>query len=338
MRALVVVNPHATATSRHLREILLQALGRAASVDVAATHYRGHGIALGAQARNDGVDLVVTLGGDGTVNEVVNGLLGDGSLADGPSADTRPLPTFAVVPGGSANVFVRTLGFSRDPIAASAQLLESIRRDRTRAIGLGRVGSRWFTFNAGFGFDAEVIERVERYRSQGREASPALYVQAALAQFARARDRRYPSVTLTGGPGGPVGGLFFGIVANAAPWTYLGPRPVNLLPRASFDTGLDLLAPRSMRTSTLARVAARAAIAARPSGRPRHSMLELHDLDEFTLTSTVPLPVQVDGDFLGRHSTATFTAQSRAITVLAGPRGAAPLRLSAPRRRILKAR
>src|SRR3712207_770131 len=129
MRALVVVNPAATATTARLRDTLVTTLAGELKVDVVETRHRGHGRDLGVQAAADGVDVVVTIGGDGTVNEVVNGL-----LADGPSPR---LPMLAVVPGGSTNVFSRALGRSRDPQRATAEILESLRAGRTRLISLG---------------------------------------------------------------------------------------------------------------------------------------------------------------------------------------------------------
>ncbi len=319
MRALLVVNPKATATTHRIRDILLNALGREISVEVAETERRGHAITLAEKARADGIETVIALGGDGTVNEVVNGLLaaGIGSAATGADAGTDT-PTLGVIPGGSANVFSRALGFSRDPLQATSQLLDAIRSGRTRRINLGRVESRWFIFNAGFGFDAEVIERVERSRVAGHEATPGLYLRSTVGQLLRGTDRRHPTITLVDGHDGAVDGIFAAIIANAAPWTYLGPRAINLVPAASFDSGLDLLATRTMNPLRMAAIAGKVTLAKEPRLRGR-ALLQLHDLAEFTLTSTVPRPVQVDGDFLGRQTSVTFTSEARAIRVIDGP-------------------
>src|SRR3954453_15529976 len=155
MRALVVVNPAATATTARGRDVLVRALASDLKVDLAETSHRGHARELGAQAAADGFDVVVTLGGDGTVNEVVNGL-----LENGPAPH---LPVLAVVPGGSTNVFSRALGRSRDPIEATAEILASVRAGRTRLVSLGTASAtgtedaeadtwtppRWFVFAAG---------------------------------------------------------------------------------------------------------------------------------------------------------------------------------------------
>src|SRR5690242_5456329 len=131
MRALVVVNPMATATSPKTRDVLVRALGSELKVDLAETEYRGHARQLGTRAVEDGADVVVVLGGDGTVNEVVNGL-----LEHGPG---EHVPALAVVPGGSTNVFSRALGRSRFPVDATAEILDSLRAGRTRSVSLGTV-------------------------------------------------------------------------------------------------------------------------------------------------------------------------------------------------------
>src|SRR5436305_856064 len=150
MRALVVVNPAATATTPKVRDVLVRALASELKVDVVETEHRGHGRELGRRAVEDGIDVVVTLGGDGTVNEVVNGM-----LEHGPAAH---VPTLAVVPGGSTNVFARALGRSRNPVEATAEILDSLRAGRTRRVSLGTASAsgtegasewtqpRWFVF------------------------------------------------------------------------------------------------------------------------------------------------------------------------------------------------
>src|SRR3954465_11606649 len=182
MRALVVVNPAATSTTVKMRDVLVGALASELKVDVVETSHRGHGRDLGAQAAADGIDVVVAVGGDGTVNELANGL-----LAKGPGPH---LPTLAVVPGGSTNVFSRALGRSRDPVEATGEILDSLRAGRTRLISLGTASActeeegtagggtapRWFVFAAGMGYDADVIARVEAQRARGRRSTGALYV------------------------------------------------------------------------------------------------------------------------------------------------------------------
>ncbi len=305
MRALLVVNPQATATTRRGRDILARALGSEVRVEVAQTLGRGHAIALGRQATADKLDLVVALGGDGTVNEVINGLLANGVAAG--------VPAFAVVPGGSANVFSRALGAPRDPIEATSAILDALRAGRSRSVGLGRADDRWFTFNAGLGFDAEVVRRVEAHRRDGRGASPGLYVRAAVAEFFGA-DRRHPLLTLHRPGVDPIDRLFFAIISNTSPWTYLGDRPVNPTPGASFDGGLDVFSMRSMRTLRVLRAAGQA-LRRRPRVRGR-STLHLHDTPDMTITAARPAGLQVDGDFVGQRRSVRFTAVADALRVV----------------------
>lgn len=305
MRALVVVNPAATSTTAKTRDVLIGALGSELKVDLAETGYRGHARALGARAVADGFDVVVALGGDGTVNEVVNGL-----LERGPAPD---LPMLAVVPGGSTNVFSRALGRSRDPVEATAEILDSLRAGRTRRVSLGTAVAtggdtgatdhrgttvpRWFVFATGLGFDAEVIARVEARRAQGRRSTGGLYVREGTTAFLLGRERRRPALTVQAPGHEPVEKLFLCLVSNVSPWTYLGARPINPSPRASFDHGLDVFALRSMGPLRMLNTV-RQALGEEPDARGRR-VHRWHDLPEVTLTADRPQGWQVDGDYLG---------------------------------------
>jgi diacylglycerol kinase family enzyme len=312
MRALLVVNPKATTTTQRGREVIARALASELKVEVVQTGYRGHAAALALRAARDGVDLVVALGGDGTVNEVVNGL-----LTDGPQPGT---PALAVVPGGSTNVFSRALGQSQNPVEATGDILAALRAAADgdgpvgRTIGLGKAGSRWFTFTAGLGLDAEVVHRMERRRRAGRPTSHLRYVRATLSQFYFHTDRRQPALTLDLPGEEPVAGLFLAIVSNTTPWTFLNKRPIRPSPQASFDTGLDLFSLRRMRTVTMFRHA-RQMLRRRPRLRGRH-LVTLHDLSSFSLRSDRPLGFQVDGDYLGEREQVTFSAVPAALRVV----------------------
>lgn len=319
MRALLLVNPKATATTPRGREVLARALSSELKLEVAETDYRGHAAAVALRAAREGVDLVVVLGGDGTINEVVNGLLTD-------YPNHHP-PTLAPVPAGSTNVFSRSLGQSQDPVEATADILRTLRQAQLapagraagcgplgRPIGLGRAGKRWFTFTAGLGLDAEVIHRMERRRRAGRSISHLRYVRAAVTQFYFGTDRRQPPLTLHRPGEEPVTGLFLGIVSNTSPWTYLHDRPVRPSPEASFDHGLDLFSVRSMRTITVLRHI-RQMLRPRPKMRGRQ-LVRLHDMAAFTLTADRPLGFQVDGDYLGEREQVVFTAVPNALRVL----------------------
>lgn len=306
MRALLVVNTAATAVTSKTRDILSRALSSELSVDVAETTHRGHATELGVQALRDGLDLVVALGGDGTVNEVVNGL-----LVDGPGPQ---VPALAVVPGGSTNVFSRALGQSRDPVEATAEFLAAARTGRQRLVSLGRADARWFTFTAGFGFDADVVRRVERMRADGRVSTAALYARAGVLLFAISRDRYRPPITVSVEGAPAQSGFFICIAANTSPWTYIGPRPVRLIPGSSFDRGLDLYALRRTGTVRMVRHVARAVRGAPPHGHP--TLRTIEDVPEIKLSSQRPLGLQVDGDYVGEQTDLLLRSVPHALRVV----------------------
>ncbi len=257
------------------------------------------------------MDVVVALGGDGTVNEVANGVLSEGP---GPST-----PAIAVVPGGSTNVFARSIGMPNDWVEATGVLLEALHEGRSRVIGLGRVvgmgkaDDRYFTFCAGLGLDAEVIRRVEQARRQGNSSSPALYFRKFAGHYLTPRDRRRPRITLELPGEPPDANLTSAIVQNTAPWTFLGSRAVEACPGASFDLGLDLMGIRNVHSLGFARTLMQLLLAEPPHGK---AVLGLHDLTEFTLRAEVPIALQLDGEYLGEHDKVGFVSVPSALRVI----------------------
>ncbi|GIF07931.1 diacylglycerol/lipid kinase family protein [Actinoplanes siamensis] len=315
MRALLVVNPRATATTERSRDVLVRALESAADLTVRYTERRGHATSLARAAAESGVDVVVTLGGDGTVNEAVNGLMtAPGALAGlaGPSA--YRLPALAVVPGGSTNVFARALGLPRGWVDGTSVILDGLRDGRHRVIGLGRADDRYFTFTGGLGLDAAVIRRVEQARLRGRTSTPGLYVRSMAGQLLSGFDRSDPPMTMEiPGEAGETG-LGTVIVQNTAPWTYAGDRPVDPNPDASFDLGLDVFALRDLRISATTRTVTQLAWR---SGDPHgKQVVRLHDLAEFTVVSSRPQPFQLDGDYLGERQKVHFVSVPSALRVI----------------------
>ncbi|NBM15615.1 diacylglycerol kinase family protein [Streptomyces sp. GC420] len=321
MRALLVVNPAATTTSARTRDVLIHALASEMKLEAVTTEYRGHARDLGRRAaESSDVDLVVALGGDGTVNEVANGLLHDGP-------DPERLPGLAVVPGGSTNVFAQALGLPNDAVEATGVLLDALRERRERTVGLGLasgtpgsddegVPARWFTFNAGLGFDAGVVGRVEQHRERGKKSTHPLYIRQALQQFLKDPHRLHGTITLERPGEDPVEGLVLSIICNTSPWTYLGNRPVYAAPRASFDTALDVLGLSRMSTFAVTRYATQLLLSTPEKGPHGKHATSLHDLTDFTLHSKVPLPFQMDGDHLGLRKSVTFTGVRRALRVI----------------------
>jgi diacylglycerol kinase family enzyme len=307
VRALLVVNPQATATSAAGRDVLAHALASDVQLETVETSYRGHAADAAARAVAEGFDLVVAHGGDGTVNEVVNGLL---------TACQDPLdaPALGVVPGGSANVFARALGLPRDPVEATHRLLLAIESGSRRQVGLGLAepagaDSRWFTFNAGLGWDADVVAEVERRRD--KTASPLLYASIALANYLK--QMLTATDLLVELPDGTKEQTRLAFVSNTDPWTYLGAKPIHMNPDCSFDGGLGLFALRSLAPPTIARTLSQILL---PLGPPSGgNLLRLDDVAEVRVTAERPVRLQVDGDDLGEHRQVKFTSVPKALRV-----------------------
>ena len=331
----------------------MRALSSELDLEVVQTRYRGHASHVAEAAAEAGYGVVLTLGGDGTVNEAVNGLLranppggpghmpgehsgtqnpapagpaDGGPLPAGP-ADGGPLPAgpadgplpagpaLAALPGGNANVFPQALGMPADPVDATGRVLAALTSGCTRIIGVGQASDRYFCFNAGLGIDAEVVRAVEGLRAGGRPASTALYVWAAMRQFYSVTNRREPALTLERVGEPTLDGLFCGIVSNTSPWTYLGRRPVQVSPQAHFDTGLDLFALRKLGTvGTLRAVRQMIWGDSRPP-RGRH-IVSLHDSPAFILNATRPVAFQVDGEYMGERDSITFRSIPNALRVI----------------------
>jgi diacylglycerol kinase family enzyme len=315
VRALLIVNPQATSTTELRRDVIVSALASEIDLEVAQTRYRGHAGVLAAEAANQGLDLVLTLGGDGTVNEVVNGLLRAPGPAGAPgAAGTRP--ALAPIPGGNANVFIRALGLPVDAIDATGRILAAIAGGRTRSIGLGLAGDRYFTFCAGLGIDAEVVRAMEGLRASGRKATDALYMWTTFLQYYSRTDRRHPALILERNGHEPLDHVFLGVVSNTAPWTYLGRRPVNPSPLAGFDTGLDLFALRRLRTVSTFNVIRQmlSRTDTPPNGK---DVVSWHDEPVLAVRASRPVATQVDGEYMGEMESVLFRSVPRALRVVA---------------------
>ncbi|WP_053615616.1 diacylglycerol kinase family protein [Nocardiopsis sp. NRRL B-16309] len=309
MRALFIVNPQATTTTSRTREVILGALASEMDVTVAETRYRDHAGTLARDAAGDGFDLVLSLGGDGTVNEVVNGLL------SAPAGLKRP--RYAVIPGGSANVFIRSLGVPGDPVEATGVILEAVREGREREINLGRITSdrddRFFTFSAGFGWDADVVQQVEHERSNGRRATPALYAEVAVKLFFQG-DIQDPSLTVAT-PGRTQEGVYFALVTNTTPWTYAGALPLQPTPSSRFELGLDAFALTQSSHALTGWILSQMFF---PKGLPARGdgYLTWHDQQTITITSSHPRAFQIDGEYLGDREQVNFHSISKALRIV----------------------
>lgn len=317
---MLIVNPFATSTTEAGRDALLNTLAASlrrpdeagTPVDVTLEHttHRGHAGELAAQARAEGYDVVVVHGGDGSVNEVVNGLL---DAPDVP-AGGLPSPALAVVPGGSANVFARALGIDPDPLKATGQLVDLLSTGQRRRVSLGHTDNRWFLFNAGLGVDARVVRSMEEQRDAGHRASAGRYLWTSIRTFMAAA-RHTPTLTVTIPGAEPLDGVHFAFISNTSPWTYLGTRPIETNPDTGFDGKLGVFASRSMAPlRNLNLVRQLLSIKAKP--RAKH-LLRADDVASVEIKSTEPIDMQMDGEYLGTRTAATFGCRAAAVEVVA---------------------
>jgi diacylglycerol kinase family enzyme len=306
VRGLLIVNPQATTTTGNSADLVIRSLAGLVDLDVEHTRYRGHARELAAAARGE---LVIVVGGDGAVNEAVNGI-----MARPPESSQKPL--LAVIPGGGGNVFAQTLGLSADASAAVARIREVIKEGQFRTIGLGLAGDRYFTFSAGLGMDAEVVREVERLRASGHRESPALFLRTMVRQYWSGTDRRTPALTLErdGQPSTP--DLFMTAITNRSPWTYLHGRAVLPVPNPDFNSGLDVFALRKVRATTIVSAVGQMLLFRRRSPRGRHT-LTVTGLESLTIRSVRPIAFQVDGDYLGETEAVKFQFVPHALRVVA---------------------
>jgi diacylglycerol kinase family enzyme len=284
---MLVVNPFSSSVTARTRVVIRKALAGEHDVELVETNRRNHATRLAQGAAADGIDVVVALGGDGTVNEVANG------LAESTTA-------LAVLPGGSTNVFARTIGLPNDPIEATADILEAMEAGSIRRIGLGSANGRYFCFHVGMGYDAALVEQVERRAGLKRWAGHPLFMYASITTWMRHYDTSHPHFTVRYPDGTEIPDGYFAICCNTNPYTYVGNKPFDIAPEVTLDNGLGMITVRSLRLDRLLRVAYKA-LKADGSLQKDKSVHYRHDVDEVVVEGIdgEPFPYQVDGDFLG---------------------------------------
>ena len=307
MRVLLIVNAFASSVTARSMVVIRKAFSADHDVEMVETSRRGHAARLARGAANDGVDVVVVMGGDGTLNEAANGLVG---------TDTA----LGVLPGGSTNVFARTIGLPNDPVEATGVLLDALAKGSIRRVGLGAVNGRCFLFHTGLGFDAAVVEQVERRSSLKRYAGHPLFVYAGFATWFHHYDTSRPRLAVHLPDGRMVDDGYLAIVLNTSPYTYLGNVPLDLAPEATLDTGLSVVVVRTMQFARVLGLIGSALASGRHIRSSRYALLA-HDLDELEVTGHGPLPYQVDGDFLGDGDVFRFEHRADALDLVlpAGP-------------------
>lgn len=300
VRALLVYNPNATTTTPAVIDAIVETLSAELKLEVEATKRRGHAGYLAAGAVHEGYDVVIALGGDGTLNEVVQGV-------------ARTPVRVAVLPGGHTNVFARMIGLPNNPVRASQDVLRSLSEGRERRISLGVANDRYFVFCAGFGYDAEVVRMVEARPRMKHTLRYATFLWCGLlAKMGGHADRG--RVTMHTDGTAPANGLRSVVCCNADPYTFLGPLPARLCPQARLERGLDLTALTSAGYVDLLRIARRALTSNRVAELPE--VKTWHDREGYTLSSEHPLALQVDGEFIGHVDRVEMRMAEHALTVV----------------------
>jgi diacylglycerol kinase family enzyme len=293
-RMLVIVNPYATTVSDRLRNLVVYALQSRYSVEAIDTEKRDHATQITREAAREGYDVVVAFGGDGTVNEAANGLVGS----------ETPL---TALPGGSTNVWARTLGIPNDVVDATEHLLRMADDFHPRPVDLARVNSRHFVFAAGVGLDASVVERVDAHPYRKARLGAWYYTYAAIAIFTRRYLVRPPHVRVVAGDRALEGVTV--IVQNADPFTYFRRRPIRVTEPAGLETGslsaavLKSATPLELPTLIPRLLSSRARTVLRH--RQVQGLGELAGLRVEALEER-PFPLQVDGDFIGEYDEVEF--------------------------------
>ena len=294
----VVVNPTAGRMPGTLRERVTDELRRRFDAEVLTTHGRDAAIGIARELAEAGARLVIALGGDGHVNEIANGVV---------KTDTR----LGVVPGGTMNVFARSLGVPLDPLTAVDHLEQAIDRD-PKTVPLGRMDDRYFTFSAGCGFDAEVAELVERDLQGKRRFGEMFFYWSAFRVLASSFRRRAPTMTLRGSFGEERAAM--AIASNAGPYAYFVGRPVNIAPDVRLDRGLDIFGLRTMRLESLPFYVWRVAVSGDLVNHP--DSFYQRDLDALEVTSDEYFGRHVDGEPLAPAKSVRFSIEKDVLSVV----------------------
>jgi len=303
MKLMLLINPSASSVDWKSRMAANSALVVDHDLTTVETTKRDDATGLARQAAEDGYDAVVVLGGDGTLNEAANGLVGTQTA-------------LAALPGGSTNVFARTIGMAPKAGRAAPQLQAALARpDCIRTFKLGTVNGRHFLFHLGVGYDAMVVAQVERRSTLKRKIGQAIFVYASFATYFKHYDHRKPSFALDFPDGTSVEDGFFTICLNTNPYTYLGRRPLSVTPDTGPDRGLVTVTTRKLKVRTLLTLFG----SAMGSGKllRRNANVDYRtDLPSLTVRGHVPFPHQVDGDFLGMTEKLSVTHGEASIRLV----------------------
>jgi diacylglycerol kinase family enzyme len=303
-RMLVIVNPYASTVSDRLKGLVVYALEGRFDVDAVDTEGRGHATEICREAALEGYDVVVAFGGDGTVNEAVNGLVGTGTPV-------------TCLPGGSTNVYCRVLGIPAEIVDATEHLLGLADDWRPRRVDVGTVNGRAFTFSSGIGLDASVVRRVDAHPRLKTRLSEYYFTYAAITTFAR-RYLLHPPQLEVRVAGRTVEGVTT-IVQNTTPYTFFSRRPIELAEDVDLRSGnlagvvLRRASPLDMPTIVWRAFSRRARMV-------RHRQVDsFQGVQEVLVRSRdgQPLPLEVDGDYVGDVTEVEYGILPDGLTVVA---------------------
>lgn len=286
MRLALIVNPAASSVTARTRVMMQRALATRHDLTVLETTRRGHATRLAHRSVKEGAEVVITLGGDGTVNEAANGLIGTDTI-------------LAPLPGGSTNVFARSLGFPNDAVEATGVLINALEpENRSRSVAPGSLGianGRAFVFHVGMGFDANVVHRVERRSPLKKYLGHPWFIACALATLLSPTQRQL-GLDVVSDDGRRVRGAKMAVAMNVNPYTFLGNRAINLAPEASLATPLSVVATTSM-SPTSTGPGLWGALTSSEQGLPDAGVFShWSDVGGLTVSSPRPFAYQLDGE------------------------------------------
>jgi diacylglycerol kinase family enzyme len=308
---LIIVNPYATTVSDRLRNLVVYALQGRYEVEAVSTEAQNHATEIGREVRDHGYDVVVAFGGDGTLNEVANGLAG------------TDVPV-SMLPGGSTNVVCRTLGIPNDVVDATEHLLALADDWSPRRIDLGRVDDRHFVFACGAGIDATVVRRVDAHPKLKSRTGPYYYTWAAVSSFYRHLLVNPVRIRATVGEAESAEGVT-AIVQNSDPFTYFASRPIRVCEDISIEDGtLSLAVLRRAAQRDMPTLIARLFSESRPAARHRQvthfgdvGAASIESISEGKDGSPKPFPLEVDGDYIGERTRVSLRSEPAALTIVA---------------------
>ena len=301
MRLMLIVNTRASSVTPRARVVVQRALSGDHDVVCKETNRPGHAARLAQGAAADHFDAVIVLGGDGTLNEAVNGLAGSATA-------------LGALPGGSTNVFARTVGTASDPVEATDQLLAALAKGSVERVGLGQANGRYFLLHAGIGFDAAVVATVERRSALKRYTGPAAFVAAALSCWAGGYDRRHPAFSVLAGEASIVG-AYFSICLNSDPYTFLGNRPLRVAPGTHLSRPLSLVTFDKLTLATLLPVLV-AALGKGAKPNKRGHFTTVRDLKSAAVVGSRPVPYQLDGEYAGEAQRIELSWSSEELLIV----------------------